>query len=134
MSQNGLKDTDTKSVVRSQRNCRHNEKLTDWRIWRFLFEVTATNYNSQPVSSRARMFSPSNLVKNVQNFKKQVDDSRKSSNNMTISNNHSYDEDTKNEKKNNKWSILPEQIKYMTQVHQNLIQNFNKLRIFFNKN
>ena len=129
MSQNGLIETDVKSVIRSQRKCRHNDKLTDCKIWRLLFEVTATNYNSQPVRSRARMFSPSNLVKNVQEFKKQVVDSRKPSNNMMISNDHRCDEDAK-DKKDNKRSFLPEQLKSMAQVHQNLIQNLNKLKIF----
>ena len=70
MTQNGLIEIDAKSIIRSQRKCRHNEKFTDCRIWRLVFEVTAANYNSQPVQSRARMFSPSSLVKNVQEFKK----------------------------------------------------------------
>ena len=120
MTQNGLIEIDAKSIIRSQRKCRHKEKLVDCNIWRLLFEVTATNYNSQPVKSRARMFSPSSLVKNVQEFKQQVVDSRKFSNNITSSNNHSSDED-ENDDMNNKKFLLAEQLKYMAQVHQNLI-------------
>ena len=117
MNQNGLIEIDAKSIIRLQRKCRHNEKLVDCRIWRLIFEVKSANYNRQPIRSRARMFSPSCLVKNVQEFKQQVVDSRKFSNNMTTSNDHSSDEDEKNSIK----SFLKEELKYMAQVHQNLI-------------